>query len=117
MQCDSGFVDPCAGKCGPEVRMSQSCNRCVCHRCRPRSTGKCSYKQDIAEGHEACLVRVCDILTFGALKPFPKYSGLNVLQMPAYICESDLTEWVKCLIAEAKPTGVPANILDEIKRQ
>lgn len=73
--------------------------------------------QAIPEGVDACLMRVSDILTFGALKPCTKCGGQFVLQKSAYICEGNLTEWVKCLTAEAKPARVPAIIPDEIKLQ
>uniref|UniRef100_A0A8D8HIL5 NAD(+) ADP-ribosyltransferase n=1 Tax=Culex pipiens TaxID=7175 RepID=A0A8D8HIL5_CULPI len=73
--------------------------------------------QAIAEGVDACLMRVSDILTFGALKPCTKCGGQFVLQKSAYICEGNLTEWVKCLTAEAKPARVPAIIPAEIKQQ
>uniref|UniRef100_A0A8D8CBJ4 Poly [ADP-ribose] polymerase n=2 Tax=Culex pipiens TaxID=7175 RepID=A0A8D8CBJ4_CULPI len=80
-------------------------------------TGKCSNEQAIVEEHEACLLRVCDILTFGALKPCPKCSSQYVLQKSAYICVGDLTECTKYLTVKAKPVRVPAIIPDEVKLQ
>lgn len=74
-------------------------------------------KQVIAEGVDACLLRVCDILTFGALKPCPKCGGQYVLQKSAYVCEGNLTEWVKCLNSEVKPPRKPAKLPDDIKKQ
>lgn len=72
--------------------------------------------QSIPEGYDACLERVCDILTFGALKPCPKCKGQYVLQKSAYICEGNLTEWVKCLNTDKKPPRVPTKVPSEIKK-
>lgn len=74
-------------------------------------------KQAIPEGVDACLLRVCDMLTFGALKPCSKCGGQYVLQKSAYVCEGQLTEWVKCLNSEAKPERVPTKIPEDIKKQ
>ncbi|KXJ68804.1 hypothetical protein RP20_CCG001602 [Aedes albopictus] len=72
--------------------------------------------QAIPEGYDACLERVCDILTFGALKPCPKCKGQYVLQKSAYMCEGNLTEWVKCLHTDTKPPRVPTKVPSEIKK-
>lgn len=73
-------------------------------------------KQTIPEGVDACLERVCDILTFGALVPCPKCQGQYVLQKSAYTCEGNLTEWVKCLNTDKKPSRVPTKIPSELKK-
>lgn len=72
--------------------------------------------QAVPEGFDACMERVCDILTFGALKPCPKCNGQYVLQKSAYMCEGNLTEWVKCLNTDKKPPRVPTKVPSEIKK-
>ncbi|XP_055614181.1 poly [ADP-ribose] polymerase [Uranotaenia lowii] len=72
-------------------------------------------KQAIPEGFDAILERVCDILTFGALQSCPKCKGQYVLQKSAYMCEGNLTEWVKCLNTDPKPPRVPTKVPTEIK--
>ncbi|XP_058823403.1 poly [ADP-ribose] polymerase [Topomyia yanbarensis] len=73
-------------------------------------------KQSIPEGFDACMERVCDILTFGALQPCPKCNGQYVLQKSAYTCEGNLTEWVKCLNTDKKPPRVATKVPSEIKK-
>ncbi|XP_055640621.1 poly [ADP-ribose] polymerase [Toxorhynchites rutilus septentrionalis] len=73
-------------------------------------------KQAVPEGYDACLERVCDILTFGTLQPCPKCKGQYVLQKSAYMCEGNLTEWVKCLNSDKKPPRVPTKIPSDIKK-
>lgn len=73
--------------------------------------------QSIPEGEDANLERLCDILTFGALKKCPKCQGQYVLQKSAYICEGNLTEWVKCLNSDPKPPRVPTKVPSDVKAE
>ncbi|XP_053681345.1 poly [ADP-ribose] polymerase [Anopheles nili] len=71
-------------------------------------------KQEIPEGNDLVLDRLCDILLFGALKRCTKCGGQYVLQKSAYVCQGNLTNWVKCLNAEKAParmkTKIPSNL-------
>ncbi|XP_049283298.1 poly [ADP-ribose] polymerase [Anopheles funestus] len=59
--------------------------------------------QDIPEGNDPVLDRVCDTLLFGALERCSKCGGQYVLQKASYVCEGNLTNWVKCMNSEKAP--------------
>uniref|UniRef100_U5EZI1 Poly [ADP-ribose] polymerase n=1 Tax=Corethrella appendiculata TaxID=1370023 RepID=U5EZI1_9DIPT len=68
-------------------------------------------------GYDETLERVCDIITFGSLKPCTECSGQLVFKKAAYICEGDLTEWVKCEKSYPKPERIPTKIPSGLKKQ
>ncbi|KFB53218.1 AGAP003230-PA-like protein [Anopheles sinensis] len=73
-------------------------------------------KQDVPEGAEAVLDRVCDIILFGALERCKKCGGQYVLQKSAYVCIGDLTDWVKCLNEEKAPPRKKTKIPTALKK-
>ncbi|KFB53219.1 AGAP003230-PA-like protein [Anopheles sinensis] len=73
-------------------------------------------KQDVPEGADAVLDRVCDIILFGALERCKKCGGQYVLQKSAYVCIGDLTDWVKCLNEEKAPPRKKTKIPTALKK-
>ncbi|XP_058116088.1 poly [ADP-ribose] polymerase [Anopheles ziemanni] len=73
-------------------------------------------KQDVPEGTDAVLDRVCDIILFGALERCKKCGGQYVLQKSAYVCIGDLTDWVKCLNEEKAPPRKKTKIPTALKK-
>ncbi|XP_035898019.1 poly [ADP-ribose] polymerase [Anopheles stephensi] len=73
--------------------------------------------QDIPEGNDPVLDRVCDAMLFGALERCSKCRGQYVLQKASYVCQGNLTEWVKCMNAEKAPprkkTIIPTDLQTE----
>uniref|UniRef100_A0AAG5CYC8 Poly [ADP-ribose] polymerase n=2 Tax=Anopheles atroparvus TaxID=41427 RepID=A0AAG5CYC8_ANOAO len=74
--------------------------------------------QVVPEGNDAVLDRVCDIILFGALNRCKKCgNGQYVLQKSAYVCDGDLTEWVKCLNPEKAPPRTKTKIPSDLKKE
>ncbi|XP_050082523.1 poly [ADP-ribose] polymerase [Anopheles aquasalis] len=73
--------------------------------------------QEVPEGNDPVLDRVCDIITFGALERCSKCGGQFALQKSAYVCEGNLTEWTKCMHAEKVPARKKTKIPSDIKSE
>uniref|UniRef100_A0A182XE12 Poly [ADP-ribose] polymerase n=1 Tax=Anopheles quadriannulatus TaxID=34691 RepID=A0A182XE12_ANOQN len=72
-------------------------------------------KQDIPEGNDPVLDRVCDTLLFGALERCSKCGGQYAFQKSAYVCQGDLSAWVKCMNTEKAPPRKKTKIPEELK--
>lgn len=51
-----------------------------------------------------------DLLTFGALQPCPNCKGQYIFNKSNYVCNGNLTEWVKCENILKEPPRVAARI-------
>uniref|UniRef100_A0A182R0F8 Poly [ADP-ribose] polymerase n=1 Tax=Anopheles farauti TaxID=69004 RepID=A0A182R0F8_9DIPT len=71
--------------------------------------------QDIPDGNDPVLDSVCEILLFGALERCAKCGGQYLLQKSAYVCQGNLTEWVKCMNAEKAPPRKKTKIPEDLR--
>lgn len=62
--------------------------------------------------------RLSDIMAFGVLEKCPKCkNGQLVLEKAGYMCQGQLTEWVKCQNVVADPKRMPFKVPVELKEE
>lgn len=76
-------------------------------------------KQDVPAGSYLILEAVADLLTFGALERCPTCKGQFVFNKSSYMCDGNLSEWVKCENIVREPPRqvcrIPKALLEKYK--